>query len=45
MASYKKLGKDMLFMTIGTFGSRLLSFIFVPFYTSVLTTEEYGLVD
>lgn len=35
----------MLFMTIGTFGSRLLSFIFVPFYTSVLTTEEYGLVD
>lgn len=45
MASYKKLGKDMLFMTIGTFGSRLLSFIFVPFYTSVLTTEEYGLAD
>lgn len=45
MVSYKKLGKDMLFMTIGTFGSRLLSFIFVPFYTAVLTTEEYGTAD
>lgn len=45
MAGYKKLGKDMLFMTIGTFGSRLLSFVFVPFYTSVLTTEEYGVAD
>lgn len=45
MASYKKLGKDMYFMTIGTFGSRLLSFVFVPFYTAVLTTEEYGTAD
>lgn len=45
MASYKKLGKDILFMTIGTFGSRLLSLIFVPFYTAVLTTEEYGIAD
>lgn len=45
MANYKKLGKDVLLMTIGSFGSRVISFVFVPFYTAVLTTEEYGISD
>lgn len=45
MASYKKLGKNVLSLTIGSFGSKLLSFFFVPFYTAVLTTEEYGTAD
>ncbi|WP_373261708.1 oligosaccharide flippase family protein [Hungatella hathewayi] len=45
MASYKKLGKDIILMTIGSFGSKLISFFFVPFYTAVLTTEEYGISD
>lgn len=45
MASYRKLGKNMLSLTIGNFASKLLSFLFVPFYTSVLTTPEYGTAD
>ena len=45
MANYKKLGKDILLMTVGSFGSRVISFIFVPFYTAVLTTDEYGISD
>lgn len=45
MANYKKLGKDVLLMTIGSFGSRVISFVFVPFYTAVLTTVEYGISD
>lgn len=45
MANYKKLGKDILLMTIGNMGSKIISFVFVPFYTAVLTTEEYGITD
>lgn len=45
MANYKKLGKDVGLMTIGSFGSKILTFLFVPFYTAVLTTEEYGISD
>lgn len=45
MSNYKKLGKDVLLMTIGSFGSKLLTFVFVPFYTKLLTTAEYGTAD
>ena len=45
MPNYKKLGKDTLLMAIGNFGSRLISFLFIPFYTAVLSTEEYGTSD
>lgn len=45
MAGYKKFGKDAFLMTIGSFGSKLLTFIFVPFYTAILTTDEYGIAD
>ena len=45
MAGYKKFGKDALLMTIGSFGSKLLTFIFVPFYTAILTTDQYGIAD
>ncbi len=45
MTSYRKLGKNMLSLTIGNFASKLLSFLFVPFYTAVLSTSEYGTAD
>lgn len=45
MANYRKLGKNMVSLTIGNFASKLLSFFFVPFYTAVLNTEEYGTAD
>ena len=45
MSKMRRLGKNFIFLTVGNFASRLLSFIFVPFYTSVLSTEEYGTAD
>lgn len=35
----------MLFLTVGQFGTKFLSFFLVPLYTSVLTSAEYGTYD
>lgn len=45
MSKAKKLGKDFGLLSIGNFASRILSFLLVPLYTSILTTYEYGIVD
>lgn len=45
MNDYKKLSKNVVLMVIGQFSSKLLSFILVPLYTYILTTEEYGIFD
>lgn len=45
MGKYKYLIKNMGLMTISNFGSKILSFLLVPLYTSILTTEEYGIYD
>lgn len=45
MGNYKKLGKNVILLTVGNFASKVLSFLLVPLYTSVLTTEEYGVAD
>lgn len=45
MASYKKLGKNVVLLTIGNFASKVLTFLLVPFYTAILTTAEYGTAD
>lgn len=45
MNQYKKLGKNVALMTVGNFASRILGLLFIPFYTSVLTTAEYGVSD
>lgn len=42
---FKKLGKDFILLTIGSFTSKILVFILVPLYTTCLTTSEYGTVD
>lgn len=42
---YKNLLKNTGLFAIGSFGSKILSFIIVPFYTYVLTTSEYGRID
>lgn len=42
---YGKLAKNTVIFLIGNFGSKIISFIIVPFYTYVLTTSEYGTVD
>ena len=45
MNRYKQLMKNMGLLTIGNFASKLLSFLLVPLYTDVLTTQEYGTFD
>ena len=46
MASkYRYLFKNVGLMAIGQFGSRMLSFLLVPLYTSVLSTADYGTFD
>lgn len=41
----KTLIKNIGLFTLGSFGSKILSFLLVPLYTAVLSTSEYGTVD
>lgn len=45
MKKYKYLIKNVGVLTISNFGSKVLSFLLIPLYTSVLTTSEYGTYD
>ena len=45
MNKYKKLGKNIGLITIGSASSKLLNFLLLPLYTSVLTSAEYGISD
>lgn len=42
---YKRLIKNILLLFTGNFVSKVLSFLMVPFYTSILTTSDYGVSD
>ncbi|WP_195637148.1 polysaccharide biosynthesis C-terminal domain-containing protein [Enterocloster bolteae] len=42
---YKRLMKNIFLLFTGNFVSRILSFLMVPFYTSILTTSDYGTSD
>ncbi len=42
---YKKLLSNTLILGIGTFGSKILTVLLMPLYTSFLTKGEYGIVD
>ena len=44
-SKYSALSANMLLFAISSFGSKIISFLLVPLYTSVLSTEEYGTVD
>lgn len=45
MNKYKQLIKNVGLLTLGSFASKVLSFLFVPLYTNILTTQEYGIFD
>lgn len=45
MNKYKQLLKNLFMLFAGSFVTRILSFFLVPFYTSILTTNEYGIAD
>lgn len=42
---YTRLLSNTLIFAIGTFSSKVLVFLMLPFYTNILTTSEYGIVD
>ncbi len=42
---YKALASDTLAMTVGSFGSKILTFLIVPLYTAILSTEDYGIIE
>lgn len=41
----KNLAKNTIILFIGTFFTKLITFLLLPLYTSVLTTTEYGIAD
>lgn len=45
MDKYKKLISNTVIFAIGTFSSKILVFLLMPYYTRVLTTEELGTGD
>lgn len=45
MGKYRYLLKNVGLMAIGQFGSRILSFLLVPLYTSILSAADYGTFD
>ena len=42
---YSKLAKNTVIFTVGNFATKILSFLIVPLYTYILSTEEYGRID
>lgn len=45
MEKEKKLAKNIVIFAIGSFSSKMLQFLLIPFYTRVLTNSEYGTID
>ena len=45
MNKYQTLAANTILMSVGTFGSKLLIFLMVRFYTGYLTPAEYGTAD
>lgn len=45
MDKYKKLATNTLIFAIGTFSSKVLSFLLMPFVTRMMGTGEYGAAD
>ena len=45
MSKYSKLIKNTGVFFIANFGSKILAFLLVRFYTEFLSTQEYGIID
>ena len=45
MNQYRYLVKNIGVLTISSFATNILSFFLLPLYTSILSTEEYGIFD
>lgn len=44
-SKYQYLAKNTVIFAISSFSSRILVFLLVPLYTSVLSTSDYGIAD
>lgn len=42
---YQELINNTVIFGVGSFGSKIISFLLVPLYTNLLTTEQYGTAD
>lgn len=42
---YRELSVNTILFAVSSFGSKLVSFLLLPLYTSVLSTADYGTVD
>ena len=40
-----ELLKNTIAISIGKMGIKIVQFFLLPFYTSILSTEEYGIAD
>lgn len=45
MSEKSRLLKNTGLIAIGNFGAKMISFLLLPLYTSILSTEEYGTYD
>lgn len=45
MNHYQVLKKNTALLFVGSIGSKLISFLLIRFYTSVLSPSEYGIID
>lgn len=45
MSEQSRLLKNTGLIVIGNFGAKMISFLLLPLYTSILSTEEYGTYD
>lgn len=45
MGKYRRLGQNTILMFLGNIGSKSLTFLMLPFYTSFLSVADYGTVD
>ncbi len=45
MGKYKRLAINTIIFAIASFSSKLLSFLMLPLYTNILSTQDYGIVD
>ena len=42
---YRYLAKNIGLLTLSSFATKILTFLLVPLYTNILSTEEYGIND
>ena len=45
MSEKKRLFKNTMLITIGNLGTKIISFLLLPLYTTLLSTSEYGTYD